>query len=359
MSPFLTIENIKSKLVLVTPELIRRKPFFLCRIFFRTLFSQFGLKRPIQSVLFHTHYKCNLHCSHCYEKNFTKTDQRPLTLDEKLKAIHDLSALGALSYDFVSGESSLDPDLPKLVKACRPAKTYITLATNGYDFSKEKIKYFREIGIDKLNISVDSIFPEEHDRIRGRKDSHKNALKTIDLCKKTGMDFHITVFVYKDSTKLEGFNKLVEYAIANRIRTTFKAAVPLGSFEGRHDSLITEDDRIRMFDLHRKHPFLVRTCIGTSNSTCPAFNRMITLTAYGDVLPCNAVHVSFGNIRDNDLSAIITRGKNIEFFNGQYRGCPSSEDMNFINKYLSKTYSVYPYPVKAEKVFFNDNLSGA
>ena len=69
------------------------------------------------------------------------------------------------------------------------------------------------------------------------------------------------------------------------------------------------------------------------------------------VLPCNAAHITFGNAKKDDLGAIIKKGREIPFFNGQYKGCPSSEDMNFINKYLSKTYSVRPYPVDADSVF--------
>ena len=347
-------KNIRSKFILVTPDLIKRKPKFLIRMIFRTLIQSLGINRPIRSVLFHTHYKCNLHCQHCYERNFTKTDKPPLTLDEKKKAIMECSSLGALSYDFVSGESSLDPELPELIKVCRPKRTYITLATNGYDLNEDKVRYYYHIGIDKLNVSIDSWFPEEHNAIRGKNDSHQNAFKTIDICKKVGMGFHITIFVYRNSTKTEGFKKLVDYAISNKIRATFKAAVPLGAWEAKHDDLISDGDRDHMFKLHQKYPFLVRTCIGTRESTCPAFNRMITITAYGDVLPCNAIHVSFGNIRNENLKAIIEKGKKISFFNGQYKGCPSSEDKSFINQYLSKTYSAYPYPINVNKVFHSN-----
>ena len=108
-------------------------------------------------------------------------------------------------------------------------------------------------------------------------------------------------FVYKNSTQTEGFRKLVEYSIQNKIRTTFKAAVPLGAWESNLDQLITDSDRNTLFDLHREYPFLVRTCIATPNSTCPGFNKIITVTAFGDILPCNAIHVSFGNIRKKNL----------------------------------------------------------
>ena len=65
--------------------------------------------------------------------------------------------------------------------------------------------------------------------------------------------------------------------------------------------------------------------------------------------------MSFGNIRDEDIASIINRGKDNKYFNGTYRGCPPSDDMFFIRKYLSKTYSAVPYPARAKEIFINEN----
>ena len=61
---------LQSRLSLITPRLIKKKPEFLVRAFFRLLLQRFFNKEGIRAVLFHTHYKCNLDCKHCYEKNF-------------------------------------------------------------------------------------------------------------------------------------------------------------------------------------------------------------------------------------------------------------------------------------------------
>ena len=346
------IQSINNRLILVTPHLIKNKPLFLGRYFYRILANYFYQKRKIRSILLHTHYKCNLNCSHCYEKEaFTCTDAAPLSLQEKKRIIKELWEVKPLSFDFVSGESSLDPDLPELVKACRPERTYITLATNGYDFSEEKIRHLRKIGIDKMNVSVDSWYPEEHDALRGKKGSHQRAFQTIELCKKVGMGFHITIFVFKNSTKSEGFRKLVKYSIENKVRVAFKLAIPLGHWQGKIDDLITNDDRETVDQLYSQYPFLKTCDIGNRNGGCPAFDELICVTAYGDVLPCNGIHISLGNLREERLKDIQDKGRKIKCFNGEYRGCLPAQNKDFINKYLSKTYDVRPYPVKAESVF--------
>ena len=225
----------------------------------------------------------------------------------KIMVIRELLEIGPLSFDFVSGESSLDPDLPELVKACRPKRTYITLATNGFDFTEDRIRNLHEIGIDKLNISIDSWNPEEHDALRGREGSHRRALQTLELCKKVGMGFHITIFVYKNSTFSKGFEKLVAYAIKNEVRVAFKLAIPLGHWQGRVDDLITDGDRGTIDKLYSQYPFLKTCDHGNRNGGCPALDELICVTVYGDVLPCNGIHISLGNLRDESLDDILDK----------------------------------------------------
>ncbi len=354
----MNIQDVTNKLSLITPRLVIKKPVFLLRMFLRPLMLHFYKCKPIRSVLFHTHYKCNFSCAHCYETNFNRTDETPLTLGEKKKYISDCLKAGALTFDFVSGESSLDPDLPELIRACRPKSTYVTLATNGYGFTEKKIKDLFDTGVDKMNVSIDSWDQETHDSLRGKKGAYRSAFNTIKLCKKVGMSVSITIYVYKDYTKTAGFNSLVNYAIKHKIRTGFKTAIPLGAIEGDIDRLITREDRNTLHALHRKHSFLQRTCVGRSDSACPAFYGLITITAYGDVMPCNAAHFTFGNLRQDDLESIINKGRKVKYFNESYTGCPPSDDVEFIESYLSRTFGSEPYPVRAEEVF-DELLAGA
>lgn len=274
-----------------------------------------------------------------------------LTLVEQKRTIQNCLKLGVVSFDFVSGESVLHPAFHELVKTCRPNRNYITLATNGYGFTEQKIKSLLEIGVDKLNISIDSWDPEEHDQLRGKKGSHKHAFQTFELCKKVGMDYHITIFVSKNSTKTDGFNNLIDYAIKNQIRVAFKAAVPLGELEAKHDFLITESDKISLMNLHKKYPNFKMCHWGNRCGGCPAFDEVIAITAYGDVLPCNAIHISFGNVRNENLQTILNKGKKIKYFDGCFDGCPPAEDKDFIESILSKTYNANPYPIMAEEIF--------
>ncbi|MCP4764541.1 MAG: radical SAM protein [archaeon] len=305
----------------------------------------------IRSVLFHTHYECNFNCEHCYEKKLKRRNVSYLSIEEKKNIIKKCLKLGAISFDFVSGESILDPNLPELIKTCKPRRTFITLATNGYNYNEEILKELYGLGIDKLNISIDSWYADEHDTLRKKPGAHENALKTLGLCQKIGLGVNITVFVYKDFTHNEGFKKLVDYSIKNKIGMGFKLAIPLGAIEGNYDMLITKKDKSSILKLCEKYSFLKTCHLGNRNGGCPAFDEVITITAYGDILPCNAIHITFGNVQENDLQSIIEKGRKIRFFNGNFQGCPPAENHRFIESILSKSFNSSPYPIEAEKIF--------
>ncbi|MBF0179303.1 MAG: radical SAM protein [Magnetococcales bacterium] len=347
----LFLQKLNNRLILVTPGLIKNKPLFLLRYALRVLFAPSDLRRPIRSVLFHTHYKCNLSCKHCYEKNFNNSGDPMLTLEEKKQVIAECLRLGALSFDFVSGESRLSHEFEELVKACRPERTYITLASNGWGITEAQVRRYMELGIDKINVSLDSWNPKEHDEQRGQTGVHASVMNTMAICEKLGMAYHFTMFIHRDFTRTDNFQKLVEYAIEHRIRVAFKAAVPLGALQGQEDALISEYDVQRMLELHKQYPFLKRDNYGNRCGGCPAIDEVIAITAYGDVLPCNTIHISLGNVRKEALEDILVKARHIHYFKKNFNGCPPAEDRTFISRYLSKTYNAESYPIRAEEVF--------
>ncbi len=296
------------------------------------------------------HYKCNFNCRHCYEDKFVRHDIPVSTLEEEKKIIDKCLALGILAFDFIGGESHLHPHFEELVAHCQPEKHYISLCTNGYGFTEKKTRHYLHLGIDKFNISLDSWYPDDHDSFRRKNDAHKNAMETIRLCRKVGMDITISVVVYRGYTQEDGFKKLVRFAIDNNIRLACKLAVPLGRWDGFLSNLVTEDDVETIRSLHEKHPFITRDIYGNAEQCCPAFKDFFTISAYGDVMPCNSIHVSFGSLKSESFKEIFDKVNKVHFFKTGYPGCPPAQDINFIKTYITNKEAA-PYPPKAEDVF--------
>lgn len=340
---------IKKKLVLFKFSLLFRKPFFVLRTIKMMLLHKKS-NHQIKSVMLALHYKCNLKCQHCYEKQFTKTDENTLSFQEIKNLIKQCLDMNILAFDFIGGESHLHKDFYKILTLCKPTNHYITLATNGYGLNEKKIRKLYDKGIDKLNISLDSADAEEHDKFRGKKGSHYFAMNAIDICKKIGMDVTVTITIFRNYTKTDNFKKLIYFLISKKIRTNFKLAIPVGNWKDKNEFLVTDEDLMNLEEYHNKYSFLTRDIFENKENLCPAFRDFFTITAYGDVMPCNAVHISFGNIKNESLKKIINRVKNDIFCMQNFKGCPPAEDKNFIDNYLSAQKKDTSYPIQRNAI---------
>jgi MoaA/NifB/PqqE/SkfB family radical SAM enzyme len=74
---------------------------------------------------------------------------------------------------------------------------------------------------------------------------------------------------------------------------------------------------------------------------------MISITQYGDVLPCPWMYFSIGNIFDQSLKEICAKG--MRYFGADERKCLISQDRQFIDNAAAKTYGK-PLPVRIEEV---------
>ncbi len=329
MRPFRALIRLNRIFALFNYRLLYRKPLFLVRVSWRLLLRKLFNTDPLTGINFSSHYLCNLSCQHCYEQAFReKTEQVPLTLEEKRTILKNCLRAGVLNVTFIGGEATIDPDIDALIKACQPWRTYITIASNGFNLDERRIVHFHRLGVDKFNFSIDSMEAERHDANRGRKGSHQRVLAAIDTCKKLGVDVSVQYVVYKDSTRTVDFKRIIDYAVERDIRLQFKPVIPFGGLEQQQELVITPEDGERMLALHRQNPMLIRDSYGGG---CPAFQGTITITPYGEVQPCNAVQVSFGNLRNEPLADILKKGRAISWFDGTYDGCPPAEDFQFID----------------------------
>jgi len=89
---------------------------------------------------------------------------------------------------------------------------------------------------------------------------------------------------------------------------------------------------------------------------CIAVKRMISVTQYGDVLPCPYIHVSIGNVFEEPLKDIIARGMNIKWFGKRIGTCLIAESRPFIDKYIVKRVYGKPLPVPWNEVFSDEDL---
>jgi radical SAM protein with 4Fe4S-binding SPASM domain len=167
----------------------------------------FGVKHPYVpgapfQVVWNITRACNLRCVHCYE-NAGLRGQDELTTQEVLRGIDILADAGVLILAFSGGEPTIRPDILQLIKRSSDRGMYPAMATNAIVFaSRRKVKEFKEAGLQFVQISLDGLNPETHDKFRGVPGAFKKTVQGIKNCVAEGLFVEIattaTRFNYKE-----------------------------------------------------------------------------------------------------------------------------------------------------------------
>lgn len=300
-------------------------------------------------------YKCNMKCQHCSIRRLqSKQDRRyvtPVNIEALSKQAHEL---GLARWVITGGEPLIFDDLEDIVKAINPELFYINLDTNGWLLTREKAEWLKSIGIDRIQLSLDSLNPKEHDEFRNMPGSWERAVHAIDDAKRAGLDIFINTVCTKERLRSKEFIKFLEFINNRDIGVYVSFAKPVGAWEGRKDILIDKEDLVYMKQLEKL--FNVFTHLTTAyglDMGCIAVKGMITITKYGDVLPCQYLQVSIGNIFEDSLEQIIQNGQSIDWF-GKYQGTCFMADKSepFIKDVLEKhVYKAKKLPIHYTEVW--------
>lgn len=331
-------------------QLKREKPHVYEKI---THYAEKAARGESIAILqFQYNYACNFRCEHCSVKRFQgKQAGRKFTLDDVRSLSRQADEMGLANIVITGGEPLIFPDLDELVAAIDPQKFYITSDTNGWLLDAEKAKHLKSIGVDKIQLSLDSLDAAEHDAFRHRPGSHERAVRAIDAALDAGLSIILSTVVTHQRIRSQEFIDYLEFAKKKGVGTFVTYAKPVGAWEGNFDSLVNKDDMAYMRELEQKYNvFTHLTPSYGMDLGCIAVKRMVSITQYGDVMPCPYIHVSLGNLFEEPLKDIIERGMNIKYFGKHVNTCLAAESLPFIKKYIVPTYSK-PLPVPVDQIF--------
>ncbi len=114
---------------------------------------------------------CNLNCAYCRPHGGPAGPSRvaPLDADALERLVRVLAGLGIRKVRLTGGEPTVRPDLVEIVRRLRglPGIETLALTTNGVHLARLAVP-LRDAGLEKLNVSLDSLRPERFEAITGR-----------------------------------------------------------------------------------------------------------------------------------------------------------------------------------------------
>ena len=154
--------------------------------------ARYGLTAPQRYVaplfvVWNITQVCNLRCKHCYQNARPRPAPNELTLDEKIRVVDEMAAAGVPFLAIAGGEPLACKDLWPVLERAQQRGIHLSLATNGTLLRPETVSRLIATGVKYVEVSVDSLDPQEHDAFRGRKGAWAEAIQGIRNCVAAGM----------------------------------------------------------------------------------------------------------------------------------------------------------------------------
>ena len=134
-----------------------------------------GFDRTFQYLRLSLTDACNFRCSYCLPDGFKKCGTPPpLSRDELRRAAKAFVSLGLRKIRLTGGEPTIRPDFDDILADMRSVHGLkkLALTTNGYKLP-DRIERWRALGLDAINVSLDSLNRETFRRITGHDRCHE------------------------------------------------------------------------------------------------------------------------------------------------------------------------------------------
>jgi len=256
--------------------------------------------------------RCNERCIHCYRV----VEERPELTTEELKALlEDLARAGTLYLTLSGGEVFLRKDLFVLLEHARALNFDIRLKSNALLITGEKAARLRELAVRQVDISIYSADPAVHDWVTKIPGSLARTLEGVEALREAGVTVKLNCPLMKQNV--------------GQYRDIRALADRLGVLCGFDPMITAKNDGDASPLALRISPSQLRTVLedpslnpacGTAASAssdgtrtdldevpCGASHNACYVSAYGDVMPCVAMPIACGNVRDTPFAEIWHR----------------------------------------------------
>ncbi|MCP3964193.1 MAG: radical SAM protein [bacterium] len=255
---------------------------------------------PLDVSLELTHH-CNFRCKHCYIPDFLAPDL--LTTERILMLLEELAEAGTMFLTLTGGEMFLRRDWLTIARRARELGFALRLFSNGSLIEEHAADAVAGLAC-AVEISLYSMDEEVFEDITQRPGSFAKTLRGIELLRERGVEVLIktpmTIYNHRDLDAIAAY--------AERVGAGFHASPTiLAKKDGDPSTLAL---RVPQDELaaHYGGPHLGcwMPAEGAEDPRgdgplCAAANRYCNITSAGDVMACNGLPGSGGNVRERSF----------------------------------------------------------
>ncbi|OGS07524.1 MAG: hypothetical protein A2270_09670 [Elusimicrobia bacterium RIFOXYA12_FULL_51_18] len=316
------------------------------------MIKRYFLGRPVPfSVVLAVTYKCQCGCVHCSVADYAREAQE-LTAEEIKKIIDFVDDWGPVKVTFFGGEPLIRPEIADFVAYASSKGIRTSIDTNGLLADEDMILGLKRAGIGNINVSVDSPDLDAHDRLRASAGCFNSAVAALKLCAKHGVACLVSTYASKTSIADKSLERIITLARelgADGVKILFP--ILSGKWRESEAERLSPEEEAYLIGLMDPSYVYVEDAlemITKRGKGCSALDRnLVYISPYGDIQPCPAIPVSFGNLRKKALGEIIAYMDNHPFF-GKCGSCAMClmNDPSFRKTFFSRSRGRLPVDVE-------------
>lgn len=315
----------------------------------RELYSELEnrLMAPLE-IYFDYTYKCNLRCTHCYNKDkLCNVTMPPQKVSSSIKEIYDM---GIMRIHLAGGEPTIDPK--GLLNYLNTAKEYgliTSMSSNGTLLTDDLCEKLIDLNLFAFTISVDGPDAVSNDSIRGNGNfikaiegikkilSYRNEKKSkTKICIKSVCSTKTPHELIEGIVKLGLSLKVDEIKFYSPERSLHHDLGYYGKNVDKYYEMIKFMEMLkRQYTNKIKvspviNPVIGCLPIGLSNiKGCIGANELLTINPDGNITPCLMMHESLGNTYETTLKDFWNKSEKLK----RYNECVKSKECESCNIY--------------------------
>ena len=294
--------------------------------------------------------RCHCNCWHCFRSKYMDTSDLNLDVIETL--IHDAYDLGTVMLGLTGGEPMLHHDLFDIIRLV-PKGMEILLYTTGHLMDEAFIRKAEETQLTRCIISLDHFDPEVVKNRRQHQGAFEEAINTLKLLAQSHIYTSVALCITEDLCTEEAFSRYMDLVCSldvNEVRVILP--IPQGRLQGENHKRLYVDARRVVGKIKEQtagdesvpsimlfSDFESSACFG-----CGAGFHYISVNNDGQVTPCVAVPLAFGNIHKSSLQEIYSTIMG-NYFKSPGTTCFGRRVSRMVRRQETVPVS-YPYPIE-------------
>jgi MoaA/NifB/PqqE/SkfB family radical SAM enzyme len=321
--------------------LASRKPYIAAKLAANKERQEQGFPTPV--IRLAANMLCNFQCNHCCAEHYMdrhllkltgkKEERHQLDLNDIRELSRQADEFGLARFVLTGGEPLVmrNPGFEEVVEAIDPEKHYVITDTNGWFMDEKKARHIKSIGVEKVQLSLDSSIDTEHDAFRNKPGSFKKVMRAIDACLEADLNLILSTCLVRDRVKTKEFRDLCKFSQSRGIGLYVTYAKPVGNAKEHLEWVILKEDADYLRELEKEYNvFTHMTPSYGMHQGCITVKGIITVTSTGEIVPCPYMDMSIGNYLKEPLKDILMRGMRNRWLGPHRPDCLIGEDFEFI-----------------------------